>query len=86
MFNWLKNLFFGKPAVKAEPAKPAPVSNSVFEKEAISLSEAPHVEQQVAEQPKPKKKRYYKPKAKKTETQVPAPDAKPKGRKGPESR
>ncbi len=81
MFNWLKNLFFGKPAVKAEPAKPAPVSNAVFEKEAISLSEAPHVEQ-----PKPKKKHYYKPKAKKTETQVPAPDAKSKGRKGPESK
>ena len=83
MFNWLKNLFFGKAAKVVEA--PKAVSNTVFEKEAILSAEAPHVEL-VAEQPKPKKKRYYKPKAKKTDNAVPAPETKPRNRKGPESK
>lgn len=82
MFNWLRNLIFGKPA----PA-PAPTQEEVFEKVAVQISEAPTIAPEpVAEQPKPKKKRYYKPKAKKTETQAPAKEAKPRGRKGPESK
>jgi hypothetical protein len=81
MFNWLKNLFFGKPAQKVQ----APVVNDVFEKEAVSMADTPHIEP-VAETPKPKKKRYYKPKAKKTETPAPAKEAKPRNRKGPESK
>jgi hypothetical protein len=80
MFNWLKNLFFGKPTSSAAPT--TEVANEVFEKEVIAQSEAPHVEQA----PKPKKKRYYKPKAKKSETPAPAKEAKPRGRKGPESK
>jgi len=73
MFNWLKALFFGKAAKVVEA--PTTISNKVFEKEAILSSEAPYIEP-VAEQPKPKKKRYYRPKAKNTETT-------PRNRKGP---
>jgi hypothetical protein len=80
MFNWLKNLFFGKPAQKVQ----APMTNNVFEKEAVLMAESPYVESM--EQPKPKKKRYYKPKAKKTETAAPAKEAQPRNRRGPESK
>jgi len=84
MFNWLKNLFFGKPAQVAGKIS-VEVTNEVFEKEAIAQSEAPYVEP-AADAPKPKKKRYYKPKAKKSETPAPQPEVKPRGRKGPESK
>ena len=84
MFNWLKNLFFGKPAQVSGKIS-VEVTNEVFEKEAIAQSEAPYVEP-AADAPKPKKNLYYKPKAKKSETPAPQPEVKHRRRKGPESK
>lgn len=82
MFNWLKNLLFGKPAQKVK----TPATTTDFENRAVLLSESPYIESIVDPAPKPKKKRYYKPKTKKTETPAPANEAKPRKGSGPKSR
>ena len=86
MFNWLKNLF----SKKVET--PATVVTPVIEDSQALVAEAPYVEgvtTEVVDKPKAKKKRYYKPKAKKPADQPKAekpaekPVAKPRSKKDP---
>lgn len=80
MFKWLKKIFFGnpEPVVASEPTvESIEISNEVFQSEAIAMSEAPHVAA-ASEEPKPKKKRYYKPKPKQQKTESTGNEAKPK--------
>jgi hypothetical protein len=85
MFKWLINLFSSKSEKAVKEIKTSVVSD-----EQAVVVEKPYVAPvQAEEAPKPKKKRYYKPKAKKTEGDKPAQPAtpaKPRNRKGPELR
>ena len=81
MFKWLKKIFFGnpEPVVASEPEQ-IEICNEVFQSEAIAMSEAPHVAA-ASEEPKPKKKRYYKPKPKQPKAESAGKETKPKAAK-----
>jgi hypothetical protein len=88
MFNWLRKLFASeKPVKQVESTRPVAYTTQttapvVLDSQAVA-TETPYVDgvtQEPVAEPKPKKKRYYKPKQKKT-GDAPTQEAKPKSAK-----
>jgi hypothetical protein len=91
MFNWLKSLFSKKESVPARYATTTETTRPEYIDSHAIVSEAPYVEGvttepvvETAQAPKAKKKRYYKPKQKKTED-AGSKESKPKAKQPKES-